>query len=97
MTILERLEKEKEFIRKTSIILDRLLNWQLEWVSTQQKPAKEVVEQEWTNFYELLEKGKKDGIADGYFFYSQGRTLINAFTFFDDVVPELKLLRRDND
>ncbi len=32
MTILERIEEQKEFVEKTSVILDKLLNWQLEWV-----------------------------------------------------------------
>ena len=93
MTILERIEKQKEFVEKTSIILDKLLNWQLEWVVTHQKPSKAVIEREWFNFFELAEKGKKDGIADGYFFYEQVRTLIEAFKFFEDVVPEFKQLK----
>ena len=93
MTILERIEKQKEFVEKTSVILDKLLNWQLEWVVTHQKPSKEVIEREWFNFFELAEKGKKDGIADGYFFYEQVRTLIEAFKFFEDVVPEFKQLK----
>ena len=53
MTILERIEKQKEFVEKTSVILDKLLNWQLEWVVTHQKPSKEVIEREWFNFFEL--------------------------------------------
>lgn len=69
------------------------LNWQLEWVVTHQKPSKKVIEREWFNFFELVEKGKKYGIADGHFFYEQGRTLIEAFKFFDDIVPELKQLK----
>ncbi len=93
MTILERFEKQKEFVEKTSAILDKLLNWQLEWIVTHQKPSREVIEREWFNFFELVEKGKKCGIADGYFFYEQGRTLIEAFKFFEDVVPELKKLK----
>lgn len=93
MTILERIEKQKEFVEKTSVILDKLLNWQLEWVVTHQKPSKAVIEREWFNFFELAEKGKKDGIADGYFFYEQVRTLIEAFKFFEDVVPEFKQLK----
>ncbi len=93
MTILERIEKQKEFVEKTSVILDKLLKWQLEWVVTHQKPSKAVIEREWFNFFELAEKGKKDGIADGYFFYEQVRTLIEAFKFFEDVVPEFKQLK----
>ena len=93
MTILERIEKQKEFVEKTSVILDKLLKWQLEWVVTHQKPSKAVIEREWFNFFELAEKGKKDGIADGYFFYEQVRTLIEAFKFFVDVVPEFKQLK----
>ena len=93
MTILERIEKQKEFVEKTSVILDKLLKWQLEWVVTDQKPSKAVIEREWFNFFELAEKGKKDGIADGYFFYEQVRTLIEAFKFFEDVVPEFKQLK----
>lgn len=93
MTILERIEKQKEFVEKTSVILDKLLKWQLEWVVTHQKPSKAVIEREWFIFFELAEKGKKDGIADGYFFYEQVRTLIEAFKFFEDVVPEFKQLK----
>ena len=93
MTILERIEKQKEFVEKTAVILDKLLNWQLEWIATHQKPSKEIIEREWFNFFELVEKGKRDGIADGYFFYEQGRTLIEAFKFFEDVVPEFKQLK----
>ena len=93
MTILERIEKQKEFVEKTSIILDKLLDWQLEWVATHRKPSKEAIEREWFEFFKLLEKGKKDGISDGYFFYEQGRTLIEAFKFFEDVVPEFKKLK----
>lgn len=93
MTILERIEKQKEFVEKTSVILDKLLKWQLEWVVTHQKPSKAVIEREWFNFFELAEKGKKDGIADGYFFYEQVWTLIEAFKFFEDVVPEFKQLK----
>lgn len=46
MTILERIEKQKEFVEKTSIILDKLLDWQLEWVATHRKPSKEAIERE---------------------------------------------------
>ncbi len=93
MTILKRIEKQQEFVEKTTVILDKLLNWQLEWIATHQKPSKEIIEREWFNFFELVEKGKKDGIAGGYFFYEQGRTLIEAFKFFEDVVPEFKQLK----
>lgn len=51
MIILERIEKQKEFVEKTSAILDRLLNWQLDWIATHRKPAKKIIEQEWMNFY----------------------------------------------
>lgn len=93
MTILEQVEKQKEFVEKTSVILDKLLNWQLKRMSTHQNPSKEIIEREWLGFFELVEKGKKDGIADGYLFYEQGRTLIEAFKFFEDVVPEFKQLK----
>lgn len=93
MTILERIEKQKEFVEKTSVIHDKLLKWQLKWVATHQRPSKEVIEHEWFNFMELVEKGKEDGIADEYLFYEQGRTLIETFKFFEDVVPEFKQLK----
>lgn len=93
MTILERMKKQEEFVEKTAVILNRLLNWQLNWVVTHQKPSKEIIEKEWWTFFDLVEKGKKDGIADGYFFYEQGRTVIEAFKFFEDVVPEFRQLK----
>lgn len=93
MTILERIEKQKEFVEKTGDILDKLLTWQLERIATHQKPSKEIIEREWFKFINLVEKGKEDGIADGYLFYEQGRTLIEAFKFFEDVVPEFKQLK----
>ena len=93
MSILERIEKQNEFIKKTSIILNKLLDWQLEWVATHQQPSRELIEREWLKFFELVKKGREDGISDGYFFYEQGRTLIEAFKFFEDVVPEFKRLK----
>ena len=93
MNIFERLKKETEFVEKTSVIRDKLCNWKLEYVTTHQKPSREIILSEWFKFIELSEKGKKDGIADGYFFYEQGRILIEAFKLFEDVVPEFKQIK----
>lgn len=93
MTILVWLEKQKEFVEETSVILDKLLNWQLKRIAMHQNPPREMIEKELLKFFDLVNKGVEDGIADGIFFYERGRTLIEAFKFFEDVVPELKTLK----
>lgn len=93
MNLLTRLEKEREFVEKTKEILDKLLDWQLERVANGISPKKEDVTAELDEFNRLVQQGKKDGISDGYFFYNQGRLLIETFKEFRDIVPELNSLK----
>lgn len=93
MNFLTRLEKEREFVEKTNKILKKLLDWQLKRVADGISPKKEEITAELENFNRLVQQGKKDGISDGYFFYNQGRILVETFKEFRDIVPELNSLK----
>ena len=91
--IIRRIKKQNEFVEETSVIVDKLLDWKLECLVTNKKPSREAIEHEYFKFFKLAQKGKEDGIADGYLFYKQGRVVIEAFKLFEDVVPEFERLK----
>lgn len=92
MNILERIKKEKRFVEETSVILDKLFVMQIERVATNQDPPKEILLDEFHKFTHLAQQGKIDGISSGFLFQRQDRNLIEAFKFFDDIVPGFKAL-----
>jgi len=91
MNTLKALEK---FMESTDKIQSEICNLQVNRILTGEIPSKELLLDRFNKFCDIARQGEKDGVKDLYysFFYLQGRNVIDAFKFFEDIIPDFKKL-----
>ena len=87
--IMKDLRAIERFVDETNVIIDKLCDWKLAQIISQNPPKKEDVLAELEKFQIISSKAKKDGIINGFLVQAQIINVIEAFKLLSDIAPEL--------